>query len=109
MNIRFYLFIFIFLILSACGEDSTIKRGKALLETGDTTAAIQQFETALKQNPSNAEAYYQLGLVYEGLGDTAQSSNAFGRAAKLAPKRAEITLALGRVYWHNNDLSLIHI
>ncbi len=106
MNTRFYLFISIFLVLLACGEDATIKRGKALLETGDTTAAIQQFEAALKQNPSNAEAYYQLGLVYEELGDTTESSNAFKSAAKLAPKRAEVTLALGRVYWQNGDRSL---
>ena len=106
MNTYFYLLISIFLVLLACGEDATIKRGKALLETGDTTAAIQQFEAALKQDSSNAEAYYQLGLVYEGLGDTTQSSNAFRSAEKLAPKRAEITLALGRVYWHNNDRSL---
>ena len=106
MKTRFYLFISIFLVLLACGEDATIKRGKALLETGDTTAAIQQFEAALQQNPSNAEAYYQLGLVYEGLGDATQSSNAFRSAAKLAPKRAEVTLALGRVYWHNGDRSL---
>ena len=106
MNTRFYLFISIFLVLLACGEDTTIKRGKALLETGDTAAAIQQFEAALKQNPSNAEAYYQLGLVYEELGDATESSNAFRSAAKLAPKRAEVSLALGRVYWHNGDRSL---
>ncbi|MCY3741845.1 MAG: tetratricopeptide repeat protein [Candidatus Poribacteria bacterium] len=105
MRNYFYLSISIFLILFACGEDATIKRGKALLETGDTTAAIQQFEAALKQNPSNAEAYYQLGLVYEGLGDTTESSNAFKSAAKLAPKRAEVRLALGRLYWHNGDRS----
>jgi TolB protein len=106
MRNYFYLSISIFLILLACGEDATIKRGKALLETGDTTAAIEQFETALKQNPSNAEAYYQLGLAYEGLGDATQSSNALRRAAELAPKRAEVALALGRVYWHNGDRSL---
>ena len=106
MNIRCYLFIFILLILLACGGDPTIERGKAFLETGDTTAAIQQFEAAIKQNPSNAEAYYQLGLVYERLEDATQASDAFRSAAKLAPKRAEITLALGRVYWHNNNRSL---
>ena len=105
MNTRFYLFISIFLVLLACGEDATIKQGKSLLETGDTTAAIQQFEAAIKQNPSDAEAYYQLGLVYEKLGDVTQSSDAFRSAAKLAPKRAEVTLALGRVYWHSNERS----
>ena len=106
MSARFYLFISIFLMLLACGGDPTLERGKAFLETGDTTAAIQQFEAAIKQNPSNAEAYYQLGLVYERLEDATQASDAFRNAARLAPKRAEITLALGRVYWHNNNRSL---
>lgn len=106
MNTRFYLFISIFLILLACSGDPTIERGKAFLETGDTTSAIQQFQAALKQNPSNAEAHYQLGLAYEGLTDAAQAIDAFRNAAKLAPKRAEITLALGRVYWHSGNRSL---
>ena len=106
MNTRFYLFISIFLILIACGGDPTIERGKAFLETGDTTSAIQQFQAAIKQNPSNAEAYYQLGLVYDGLGDATQAEDAFRNAARLAPKRGEITLALGRVYWHSGQRSV---
>ena len=106
MNIRCYLFIPILLILLACGGDPTIERGKAFLKTGDTTSAIQQFQAALKQNPSNAEAYYQLGLAYEGLGDATQAVKAFKDATKLAPKRTEITLALGRVYWHSGNRSL---
>lgn len=96
----------IVLILLSCGGDPTIERGKAFLATGDTTAAIQQFQAALKQNPSNAEAYYQLGLVYEGFVDATQAIDAFRNAARLAPKRAEITLALGRVYWHSGNRSL---
>ena len=106
MNTRFYLFIPIFLILLACGGDPTIERGKAFLETGDTTSAIQQFQAALKQNPSNAEAYYQLGLAYEGLADAAQAIDAFRNATRLAPKRTEITFALGRVYWYGGNRSL---
>jgi dipeptidyl aminopeptidase/acylaminoacyl peptidase len=106
MNIRCYLFIPILLILLACGGDPTIERGKAFLKTGDTTSAIQQFQAALKQDPSNAEAYYQLGLAYEGLGDATQAVNVFRDATKLAPKRAEITLALGRVYWHSGNRSV---
>ena len=106
MNIRCYLFIPILLILLACGGDPTIERGKAFLKTGDTTSAIQQFQAALQQDPSNAEAYYQLGLAYEGLGDATQAVNAFRDATKLAPKRGEITLALGRVYWHSGNRSV---
>ena len=106
MRNYFYLFIPLFLILFACGGDPTIERGKAFLETGDTTSAIQQFQAALKQNPSNAEAYYQLGLAYEGATDAAQAIDAFRNAVRLAPKRAEITLALGRVYWYSGNRSL---
>ncbi|RKU15444.1 hypothetical protein C6500_19875 [Candidatus Poribacteria bacterium] len=106
MNTYFYLFISMFIVLLACGGDPTIERGRAFLETGDTASAIQQFQAGLKQNPSNAEAYYQLGLAYEGLGDAAQAIEAFRNAAKLAPKRAEITLALGRVYWHSGNRPL---
>lgn len=107
MRNYFYLSIFMVLILLGCGEDAAIKRGKELLRTGDTAAAIRQFESVLKNNPSDAEAYYQLGLVYEGLQDTAQASDAFTNAQRLAPQRAEITLALGRLYWHigNRDLA----
>ena len=106
MSNYFYLTISMFFILLACGGDPTIERGKAFLETGDTTSAIQQFQAALKQNPSNAEAYYQLGLVYEGFVDATQAIDAFRNAARLAPKRPEITLALGRIYWHSGNRSL---
>ena len=110
MNIRFYLCLSICLILFACGGDPAIKRGKELVETGDTTAAIQQFQSVLKKNPSDAEAYYQLGLVYEGLQDTSQASDAFTNAQRFAPQRTEITLALGRLHWHtgNRDLAISH-
>ena len=94
------------LILFACGEDPAIRRGKELRQTGDTAAAIRQFESVIKQNPSDAEAYYQLGLTYENLKDTPQASKAFTSAQQLAPQRAEITLALGRLHWHNGNRDL---
>ena len=106
MHTRFYLSIFLLFILTACGDDPRLKRGKTFLKTGNTRAAIQQFQAALEQNPTNVEAYYQLGLVYETLGDAPQASEAFRNAAKLAPQRLEVSLALGRVYWHNGNRSL---
>ncbi len=108
MNARFFLFVALSLILFACGEDPAVKRGKELVKTGDTTAAIRQFESVIKNKPSDAEAYYQLGLVYEELQDTLQASDAFANAQRLAPQRSEITLALGRLHWHtgNRDLAI---
>ena len=108
MNFRFYLSVSVCLILFACGEDPAIKRGKDLLGTGDTPAAIQQFESVIKQNPSDAEAYYQLGLAYEVLRVTSEATEAFKNAQRLAPQRPEITFALGRLHWRdgNRDLAI---
>ena len=112
------LFVSALLIFIACGEDATIERGKAFLKSGDTTAAIQQFEAALEQNPSNAEVYYQLGLIYEGLAEgsksqvsdteksAARAADTFKKAQQLAPQRGEIVVSLGRVYWYNGNRSL---
>ncbi len=108
MRNYFYLSVSIFLVLLACGEDPAIKRGKELVRTGNTTAAIQQFESILKQDPSDAEAYYQIGLAHEVSKDVSQATDAFKSAQQLAPQRPEITLALGRLYWHtgNRDLAI---
>lgn len=92
--------------LFGCAEDPAIKRGKQLAATGNTAAAIQQFESTLSENPSNAEAHYQLGLVYALRADKSEAIRALKQAQELAPRRAEITFALGSVYWANNNRAL---
>ncbi len=91
-----------------CGEDPAIKRGKQLAVSGDTAAAIHEFEEALKRDPANAEAYYQLGVVHEQTAQAGQAVIAFQKALRLAPKRDDIRFALGRVYWFGDkpDLAL---
>ncbi len=108
MLFRFYFFLSVCLILFACGENPAIKRGKALLRTGDAPAAIREFESVLKQNSSDAEAYYQLGLAYEELKDTVRATDAFRSAQRFAPQRPEITLAIARLHWHtgNRDFAI---
>ena len=102
------LLILQILLLFGCGEDPGIKRGKQLAATGDTAAAVRQFEETLQRAPSNAEAYYQLGLVYAQLREDAQAVKAFQNALRLAPKRADVRFALGRVYWFGNQRQLAH-
>ena len=102
------LLILQILLLFGCGEDPGIKRGKELAATGNTTAAVRQFEATLQREPSNAEAYYQLGIIYAQLRENAQAVTAFQNALRLAPKRADVRFALGRVYWFGNQRQLAH-
>ncbi len=92
--------------LFGCGEHPDIKRGKQFAAAGDTSAAIQQFQKILKQHPDNAEAHYQLGLVYALRADKSLAISALKSAQQFAPRSPEITFALGSVYWSNNNRPL---
>lgn len=46
-----------------------LKQGKTHIKSGRFKEAIEAFEMAININPDNAEAYYNLGLVYCLLGD----------------------------------------
>ncbi len=41
-------------------------RGKLLRDDGETALAVQELLTVLKKEPSNAEAHYYLGVLYQG-------------------------------------------
>ena len=48
-------------------------------------AARAKFETAIKEQPTMAEAHYNLGLVYDALRDDRAARKHFVEAANLAP------------------------
>ncbi len=102
-----YILSFLVLIYAiGCGEDVAIKRGKQFAINGDTAAAIQVFEEAIQRKPTNAEAYYQIGLIHEQTSQETQAVNAFQKALQISPKRDEIRFALGRLYWFRDKPEL---
>ena len=50
--------------------------GKALLETGDVSAAIQHLEKSVQLQPKQAYGYYQLSLAYRRAGRTSEADKA---------------------------------
>jgi tetratricopeptide (TPR) repeat protein len=57
--------------------------GRALYEVGNVEEAAPLVEDAAKSNPSNAEAFYYLGLVRDDRGDTSGATQAFLRSREL--------------------------
>jgi tetratricopeptide (TPR) repeat protein len=57
--------------------------GRALYEVGDLDRAAPMIEEAVREQPSNPEAHYYLGLARDERGDVAGATRAFLRAREL--------------------------
>jgi len=76
-----------------------------LLETGQPAAALNEFETALKQTPNRFRAFWGAARAADGAGDRQKASDYFGKLMNLASnadtERQEILVA--RAYTRQDD------
>ncbi len=71
------------------------KLGVTLAHRGDLTAAIQNFEAALRLNPRNAATYSALGFAFAVQGRLSEAGEQFDHALRLSPRQAEAHTGLG--------------
>jgi predicted Zn-dependent protease len=74
---------------------------KLVLEDRDPQAALNYFQTALKNNPRDANFYYGLALANQKLRKFKESVEAFEEAIRLFPQDHEIIRDLGICYFFN--------
>lgn len=83
---------------------AAFKDGVKLLEkirkdgSGSYDAAITRFEGAVSLDGEFAEAWYNLGVIYEDLGRYDKAESSFSRAVRANPKLGEAAASLGRIY-----------
>jgi tetratricopeptide (TPR) repeat protein len=108
-----------FMRAAADGEDGSVKHvamenrlypfrellGELLLETGQPAAALNEFETALKQTPNRFRVFWGAARAADAAGDRQKASDYFGRLVNLASnadtERQEIRAA--RAYTRQDD------
>jgi tetratricopeptide (TPR) repeat protein len=101
------------LLFAACSrspqqrEARFMELGKRLLQKKDYVRAGLEFRNAIQIAPSDAEAYYQLGLTYLGAGDRSMAGGCFRKAADLNPKHAAAQLKLAGMLATANDRGAI--
>ncbi len=78
--------------------------GIALADMGRFPAAIQQFESALRIDRTNATAYQNLGVVALRVNDLARAEQYLGRALQLNAQMPLALNSMGVVYARRNDL-----
>jgi cytochrome c-type biogenesis protein CcmH/NrfG len=80
--------------------------GTAYFYSGDTEAAIAQFDDVLKRSPTHANALLNLGIVkWRGHGDTTGAAEAWQRLLDTNPsypQRSEVEQLLKQVQQHAN-------
>lgn len=79
-------------------------KGQALAKSGETAAALDEFNRAVALDPYNAQALYGRALIYQGNNEHEFAITDFGAASGLNPQKAEPLLgravsylALGKV------------
>jgi tetratricopeptide (TPR) repeat protein len=75
--------------LSACGTPTTatslVAQGLKAQLAGDTSTAENTYQQAIKLDPNNAVARYDLGTVYDRQGNTSQAVIEYTRAVVISP------------------------
>ena len=77
-------------------------RGFALLEAGDTSNAIKNFQIAVDQNQDYYDAIIQLGVIYS-VKHNKLAVDYFNNALKIKPRSIEALYNLGMFYQEKND------
>ena len=74
------------------------RRGVALKQRGEFTAAADCYQQAIRLRPNFAEAHFNLGLLWRDLGRTEQAVACLERTLALRPEVPAVRLELGRLY-----------
>jgi len=76
-------------------ENDLVEAGKFSFLNENYEEAAGYFKEILKQSPQNAEAYYNLGVVYEAKNMLKEAKELFNKALEISPeyKLAEEHLA----------------
>ena len=84
----------------ASSQDSIVEKrsrfllGELYLDRADYTAALEQYEELTALDPSSADAFFYLGMAFEGLDDYVKARAAWRKARSLDPEHRGANLRL---------------
>ena len=76
-------------VLSDASEPEGFSAGVSAISDGDFEAARKIFDQVVKDEPSNAQAYFYLGVARQSLGQSTEAIASYEQALSLNPKLAE--------------------
>ncbi len=79
-------------------DSPDVVRGVSLFEKNDLEGASAAFGAAIKANPKDAVAHFNLGLTLEAMKKLGPAEQAYKEALRLRPDFADVALALSTLY-----------
>ena len=103
-HFRFIFFLTLAVCIAGCSPPGprALLKGKKLLENGDYAAAVEQFKTATRLLPANAQAWNYLGVAEQHAGQSADAVTAYQRALTLDRDLVEAHYNLGLLWLEQN-------
>ena len=83
-----------------------------LISTGQTQAALSNFDDAIEADPTNSSLFYNRGVIYDGLDSTEKAASDYSKALELDTNFFDAAYNLGAMYynkgaeWNNTASSL---
>ena len=84
---------------------SLVYRGQVQIRRGDTNAAVDSLQTAVRNEPDNAVAHYQLGIAFDKQHNEARADSEWREALRLRPDFTDAERALERHMSKHVDLA----
>jgi tetratricopeptide (TPR) repeat protein len=83
--------------------DALVFRGEIQLHNGDANGSVDSLQQAIKNDPNNGVAHYQLGLALEAQNNSAQAESEMRQAVTLRPDITEAQRSLAGLQMQQKD------
>jgi cellulose synthase operon protein C len=83
--------------------DALVFHGEIQIRSGDVNGAVDSLQQAIKNDPNNGVAHYQLGLAYQAQNNPEQAEAEFRQAVTMRPDMTDASRALANLQLHNGD------
>lgn len=87
--------------------EALVFKGQIQLRQNDTGGAVDSFQNALKNDPDNAVAHYQLGLAYDQQHNEARAESEWREAVRVRPDLTDAQRALAALALRRADLDAL--
>jgi len=87
--------------------DALVYRGQIQLRRNDATGAVEALQKALKDDPNNAVAHFQLGAAFDMQHNDARAESEWRDAVRLRPDLTDAQRALAALELRRGDLDAL--
>jgi cellulose synthase operon protein C len=96
-------------VLKANAHDveGLVYRGQIQLRKGDSNGAVDSLQRALKNDPDNAVAHYQLGVAFDQQHNDGRAESEWNEAIRLRPDMTDAERALAMLELRRGDLQAL--